>query len=161
MSSAYSDTCQVSNTDLGRWTTHIRTVADIVPALERAFVIAKSDTPGKRLFDTCHSLTCTGPVFVEVPLDVLYPEQYCREFYAKSMPKGGSVQAMLVRYFIRRHVDKLFRGSAEITYHVPAEPEYPVASANHVARVLDKLQRARRPVLVIGSQAMLLVRTSV
>lgn len=99
-----------------------------------------------------------GPVFVEVPLDVLYPEKYCREFYAKSMPKGSSFQAMLVRYFIRRHVDQLFRGSHEITYRVPADVEYPVASVNQLNRVYSKLRNARRPVLVIGSQAMLLVR---
>lgn len=99
-----------------------------------------------------------GPVFVEVPLDVLYPEPYCREFYAKSMPKGSSFQAMLVRYFIRRHVDQLFYGAHEITYHKPSEIEYPVASVNQLNRVYARLKAARRPVLVIGSQAMLLVR---
>jgi thiamine pyrophosphate-dependent acetolactate synthase large subunit-like protein len=129
-----------------KWTTHIRRVTDIVPALERAFAIARSDTP--------------GPVFVEVPLDVLYPEKYCREFYTKSMPKGSSFQAMLVRYFIRRHVDQLFYGSHEITYHKPSEIEYPVASVNQLNRVYAKLKAAHRPVLVIGSQAMLLPNKS-
>lgn len=97
-------------------------------------------------------------MFVEVPLDVLYPEKYCREFYTKSMPKGSSFQAMLVRYFIRRHVDQLFRGSHEMTYHVPGDIEYPIASVHQLNRVYAKLTAARRPVLVIGSQALLLVR---
>jgi len=76
------------------------------------------------------------------------------------MPKGSSLQSIVVRYFINRHIDQLFRGSNEITYHVPSEVEYPVASVHQLNRVASKLQTAQRPVLVIGSQAMLLVRAA-
>jgi thiamine pyrophosphate-dependent acetolactate synthase large subunit-like protein len=45
---------------LCKWWTHVGTVKDIVPIIEKAFWIAQSGTP--------------GPVFLEVPLDVLYQE---------------------------------------------------------------------------------------
>jgi thiamine pyrophosphate-dependent acetolactate synthase large subunit-like protein len=50
-----------------KWMKHIARVEEIVPSLEQAFQIAQSGVP--------------GPVFLEVPLDVLYSEvrkQLCK-----------------------------------------------------------------------------------
>jgi hypothetical protein len=41
-----------------KWYAHISRIADIVPALEKAFAISQEGTP--------------GPVFIEFPLDTLY-----------------------------------------------------------------------------------------
>jgi thiamine pyrophosphate-dependent acetolactate synthase large subunit-like protein len=41
-----------------KWSTHIASVKDVVPALEEGFMVAASGTP--------------GPIFIEIPLDVLY-----------------------------------------------------------------------------------------
>jgi acetolactate synthase-like protein len=43
-----------------KWMTHVGTVRDIVPAVEKAFKKAQEGTP--------------GPVFIEIAIDALYRE---------------------------------------------------------------------------------------
>ena len=52
-----------------KWCTAITTVQSLGPTLEKAIEIAESGVP--------------GPVFLEVPVDVLYPEAIVREWYFK------------------------------------------------------------------------------
>ena len=58
---------------LTKWRRSVRCVRDIVPALEEAFYQARSDIP--------------GPVFVELPVDLLYDEQLVRQWYG--LKRGG------------------------------------------------------------------------
>jgi thiamine pyrophosphate-dependent acetolactate synthase large subunit-like protein len=48
-----------------KWMCHVSKVAEIVPMVEKAFAIAREGTP--------------GPVFVEIPLDTLYPPNDARD----------------------------------------------------------------------------------
>lgn len=53
----------------------IRTVREIIPTVRKALVIAQSGTP--------------GPVFIEFPIDTLYPfHLVSKEFGVKNPPKG-------------------------------------------------------------------------
>jgi len=117
----------------------VRRVADIVHVLERAFRVAHEGVP--------------GPVFVELPLDVLYPESLVRETMglATPLPAGASWQRRLEHWYLRRHANSVFAAGG-------ATPQDPVhvlrahPSARAITRAAAMLARAERPVMVIGSQ---------
>jgi thiamine pyrophosphate-dependent acetolactate synthase large subunit-like protein len=119
---------------------HVSNVGEIAPALERAFAVSMAGTP--------------GPVMVEFPLDLLYPEAKVREWYVKEMQGGSTLSSKLVAWYVRRHVNKLFNAH-RISLYRPLTPVHPLASDAQVVRTRDYLLRACKPVLVIGSQAVL------
>jgi len=127
---------------LVKWQGSARTVGDLAPLLERALWLAREGVP--------------GPVFLEYPVDLLYPEAVTRKWYGVA-PKPGertpSLAKRLERLYLRRHLARIFRargGAAAPEGHPPAPP--PPGSA--VRRARRALARARRPVLVVGSQAL-------
>jgi acetolactate synthase-1/2/3 large subunit len=120
--------------------TKIRRVADLGPAVDEAFWLSASGIP--------------GPVFVECPVDLLYDEDTIRQWYADAAGKGRSVGERLLRFYLNRHVASMFAGSGEVA---PArvravEPPRPADASLRKARAA--LARAQRPLMVIGSQAM-------
>ncbi len=119
-------------------TTSVHRVADLAPALERAFGTAASGIP--------------GPVVLECPVDLLYDESTVRSWYERASA-GRSIGASLQRWYLSRHVDRLFAGSDQST----TRPIRPVgrASRSDVRRAARLLSRASRPVLLVGSQATL------
>jgi len=126
-----------------KWMAHISCVEDIVPMLEQAFHIAQSGTP--------------GPVFLEFPVDTLYPEKIAREWYSKQTGKQTTIRGRVVSYFITRHINKIFQVSGKkVNLHTPIPLDFPVASKSQVLRVAEALRLARKPVLIVGSQAMAL-----
>ena len=72
-------------------------VRDLGPAVEEAFAVARSGVP--------------GPVFVECPVDLLYDEASIRQWYAEAAGKGKSAADRLLRFYLNRHVRKMFDGS--------------------------------------------------
>jgi acetolactate synthase-1/2/3 large subunit len=120
----------------------VRRVRDLVPALERAFLLSREGVP--------------GPVFVECPVDLLYPEEVVRAWYgAKSGGPERRLAERAQRWYVGRHLDRLFAGAgaARAAEPVPAAP--PAPGAGRVRRAATLLRRAERPVLLIGSQALL------
>lgn len=114
-------------------------VADIVSVLERAFRVAREGVP--------------GPVFVELPVDVLYAESLVRETMGISQPPApdASFSKKLEHWYLNRHARTVFAlGGATPNDPVNVMRVFPPARA--VARVASLLSRAERPVLVIGSQ---------
>jgi len=124
-----------------KWYTHISSIKDIVPAVEKAFKIAQQGVP--------------GPVFIEVPLDTLYPEKVTREFYSKETNNTGSLMARVVSWYFRRHVSKIF-SDKQIPVAEPLNFYVPSHSSSQVSKAIDYLKRAKKPVIMVGSQAMLL-----
>lgn len=118
-----------------------RRVRDLEPMLTEAFRVAESDVP--------------GPVFVEVPVDLLYAEQTVRELYVSGgAPKN--LAGRLTRRYLQWHVDRLFSDmDGNFTTH-PAR--VPVPLNVQVERAAKVVANASRPVLVVGSGAMLLPR---
>lgn len=118
-----------------------RRVRDLEPMLTEAFRVAESDVP--------------GPVFVEVPVDLLYAEQTVRELYVSGgAPKN--LAGRLTRRYLQWHVDRLFSDmDGNFTTH-PAR--VPVPLNVQVERAAKVVAKASRPVLVVGSGAMLLPR---
>jgi thiamine pyrophosphate-dependent acetolactate synthase large subunit-like protein len=114
-------------------------VRDLVPSVERAFSEARSGVP--------------GPVFVECPVDLLYPEEVVREWYGLGGRKGG-LAGWAQRIYLGRHVNRLF-ADADRSRPTPAMVEpVPAPEKELVLQIARKLKHARRPVLIAGSQAV-------
>jgi thiamine pyrophosphate-dependent acetolactate synthase large subunit-like protein len=118
----------------------VSTVRDLAPAVERAFEVARSGVP--------------GPVFVECPVDLLYDEPLVREWYGESA-KGGGLAGQALRFYLRRHADKVFRGADRKPPAPPVPEKDPAPERSELRQAAARFARARRPVLVLGSQAML------
>jgi thiamine pyrophosphate-dependent acetolactate synthase large subunit-like protein len=118
----------------------VRRVADLGSAVEEALAAARAGVP--------------GPTFVECPVDLLYDEKVIRGWYADAAGQGKSVADRLLRWYLGRHANRLFAGSGEPYAPAPRAVEVPVAPEAALARAAAALARAERPLLVIGSQAV-------
>ncbi len=127
-------------TSVVKWARAVRRVKDLVPALEAAFHHAQSGVP--------------GPVFVECPVDLLYDEAMVRQLYGAARP-GKTLAQRATNAYLRWHVDRLFAGveGQQAGPAIHAEP--PAPNPGQVRRAAERLQQARRPVLIVGSQATL------
>ena len=125
----------------------LTSVAQIPDALEAAFSLALSGVP--------------GPVFVDLPIDLLYPEQLIREWYVKEPSSGARprLQQRALNWYLNWHLRGLFRGvesaqtKAERMTALPT-PLVETVSRRGLAEAAERLRNAERPVLVIGSQAL-------
>ncbi|MDX1644967.1 MAG: thiamine pyrophosphate-binding protein, partial [Thermoanaerobaculia bacterium] len=125
-----------------KWLASARRVRDLVPALEEAFRVAASGVP--------------GPVFLECPVDLLYDESVVREWY-RTGSDGGSWRRRLQRLYLDLHLRRLFAGADGAGDAAEPPPPAAVREARRrqVARAAALLERAERPVLLVGSQATL------
>ena len=114
-------------------------VADIVSVLERAFRVAHEGVP--------------GPVFVELPVDVLYSEAIVRETMgiANAPGAGASISKKIEHWYLNRHARKVFAPGGAMP-NAPVHVLRVAPSARAMSRVSALLGRAERPVMVIGSQ---------
>ncbi len=124
-----------------KWATSVRRVRHITPVLVRAFEISCKDVP--------------GPVFVELPIDLLYDETLVRNWYGVNTGGGRSLSAKAMQYYLRRHLNCLFAGADEVPSASPRTVEHGKPSLNRVHRVAKKLDNARQPLMLVGSQALL------
>ena len=127
-------------TSVVKWSKAVRRVKDLVPALEEAFSQAQSDVP--------------GPVFVECPVDLLYDESMVRKLYDTG--RGGkSLGQKAVNAYLTLHVNRMFAGAEKQHAGPMLQIEPLTPDADKVRAVAERLQRAQRPVLIVGSQATL------
>jgi thiamine pyrophosphate-dependent acetolactate synthase large subunit-like protein len=132
-------------TPITKWATSVKTVPALAPTVERAIQIATEGVP--------------GPVFVEVPVDLLYPEATVREWYAKEagLGKAKGIGAKAVELYIRGHLYRQFRAPAMPEVHVPMKLPS-LRGDNGIDRAAEAIKGAQRPVFVIGSQALVGVK---
>lgn len=126
-----------------KWAVSVQKVKDLVPALEKAFTIAKEGVP--------------GPVFVECPIDLLYDEKIVREWYTKDFDKPArNFQEKATRWYINRHLNKVFGDKEKHRAIQPnKEPSYPKHTASQVSKAAGQLMKAKKPIMLIGSQTIL------
>lgn len=120
----------------------VRRVRDIGPSVEDALKLAASGVP--------------GPVCVECAVDLLYDEALIRQWYADAGGKGTSVGDRLLRWYLQRHTNRMFAGASAPTAPSVMPVTAPQAASGAIASAAAALARAQRPLLVIGSQAVLL-----
>jgi acetolactate synthase-1/2/3 large subunit len=125
-------------------------VRDLAPALDEAFRVSREGVP--------------GPVFVECPVDLLYPEPLVREWYSGRSGHAGGARAgraprplaeRAQRWYVARHLGRLFGGVEPAPSGPPPAVPAPEPDEAHVRRAAALLARAERPVLLVGSQALL------
>ncbi|XP_067054747.1 2-hydroxyacyl-CoA lyase 2-like [Acropora muricata] len=115
-------------------------VADIVPILRKAIQAAQSGTP--------------GPVFVEFPIDTLYPYPLVKqESGLKENPRGLSQH--LVNWYISNHLNGLFAGAWEPQDKDPLPVDVPLPGKFQIDECVRLVSKSVKPVIIIGSQATL------
>ncbi|KAL5007513.1 hypothetical protein ScPMuIL_016319 [Solemya velum] len=121
----------------------VSTLRDIAPTMRKALQAAQSGTP--------------GPVFMEFPIDILYPYQMVeRELGIKDKGSVSLFQRM-VNWYLQNHVDNIFAGAWEGMDNSPLPVSQPRATQSQwrVQKCVELLSKAKRPVIVLGSQATL------
>jgi acetolactate synthase-1/2/3 large subunit len=119
----------------------VRRVRDLGASVEQALTLAASGVP--------------GPVFVECAVDLLYDEALIRQWYADAGGKGTAFGDRLLRWYLTRHANRMFAGAGASAAPSVVPVAAPRAAERAVAQAATALARAQRPLLVIGSQAML------
>jgi len=124
-----------------KWAATAKTVPGLAAMVDRACELAVEGIP--------------GPVFVEVPVDLLYPEATVREWYTKeaAFGKAKGIGAKAAELYIRGHLYRQFRAPAIPDVHMPAKLPS-LRSEGGIERAADAIKMAERPVIVVGSQAL-------
>jgi acetolactate synthase-like protein len=142
---ALQDIDQISVMEsITKWAVSIKKVNSIQPTLEKAMDLAQDGVP--------------GPVFIEVPIDVLYPEEMVREMFMKEsgVRDGKNLGAKALELYMRGHLYRQFH-QPHLSIVPPIRESLPPKPGNkspHVAKVASLLRSADRPAVVIGSQAL-------
>jgi len=118
----------------------VNKLTDIAPMLSDAFATAAAGVP--------------GPVFVEIPVDLLYEEKIVREWYADASPKGKSLMSGIIRGYLKWHVAKLFRGSDSVKIPEAKNTPPQFVSDNLLAKLSAAIEKAERPLVLAGSQVL-------
>ncbi len=133
----------------------IQKVRDIAPTLRHAMTEARAGVP--------------GPVFVELPLDILYPESLVKEWYgAKGSEQGqGGVARKVLQTYLEYHTRQMFKAEESRFTPLADVRQMSLQLTDAAGDMLDqlnagalakmavrKLTKASAPVMLIGSQAV-------
>lgn len=125
-----------------KWATSIKTYGALAPTVDKAFDVAESGVP--------------GPVFLEIPVDLLYPESLVRKWYFEEsgVERSSGLSSRALGLYLRGHLYRQFHQP-----HIPLDlPDVKLPrlrdAEERVSEVAKLLEEAERPVLVVGSQTM-------
>ena len=125
---------------LCKYVATISRIKDIVPVLRKAIQIAQSDTP--------------GPVFVELPIDTLYPIQVLeKEIVPKHEPK--TILQKITALYLKAHLTRLFAGAWDPQEMSPFPVSQPLADHSEVMKAASFIKQAKKPLILLGSQVIL------
>ncbi len=120
-----------------KFATKVTSVKDVVPKLQKAISVAVSGVQ--------------GPVFVELPLDVLYPKDIVKPLYGvKEKHEVKSTNDWIFNSYLKWRLNKLFRPNK--TSIRPVSASYPKVKPS--SQIVNLVRESKRPVLVVGSQAL-------
>lgn len=121
--------------------TAVRQLCELTPALSQALETARNGVP--------------GPVFLECPVDLLYPEATVREWYGLNRERPAGWLEKLQLWYLGRHVDDLFAGAENLRFPPVHEPVVPLPKVSWLNTLSGALKKSEKPVLLLGSGAML------
>ena len=130
-----------------KWATMVKTVPALAPTVERACQLATSGVP--------------GPVFIEVPVDLLYPEDIVRSWYEKETGggkdgKAKGIGAKALQFYVKGHLYRQFHAPTMPEVHMPHLPN--LRGDGPLERAAAAFKTATKPVIVVGSQTMVGVK---
>ncbi|KAI2799764.1 hypothetical protein BLOT_014696 [Blomia tropicalis] len=119
----------------------VEKVRDIVPMMKEAFQLAQSGTP--------------GPVYVELPIDILYPYNIiAKEFVSQTSSK--TMQGKFVNWYLENYLKNLFAGAWDGELDLkPLPVDIPYPTESDISKAIDLLREAKRPLVILGSQSVL------
>ncbi|XP_076813682.1 2-hydroxyacyl-CoA lyase 2-like [Clavelina lepadiformis] len=126
---------------LCKYTATVTRIRDIVPTLQQAMMHAQSGTP--------------GPVFVEFPIDSLYPYHLVKKEVMSSGGPARTLRHKIVNWYLNNYLCNLFAGAFEPQDMSPLHVNIPRATSEQIQSCADLLKKAKKPVFVFGSQALL------
>jgi len=126
---------------LCKYTATVTRIRDIYPIMKKAMAEAQSGTP--------------GPVFVEFPIDSLYPYELVKKEVAGSGGPAKNIQQRIVNWYLDNYLCNLFAGAFKTRNAEPLPVKIPKATSDQVDSCVEMILRAKRPVFVFGSQAVL------
>ncbi len=130
---------------LVKWQSRVTTLADLEAAMAHGLRVAQEGVP--------------GPVFIEAPIDLLYPRHLVHQMFAEqagvdrmSGLLGTSLRSAIRLYLKRQELQPSLLASRDALR--PRRLREPPQPDRQLHRVAQALEKAQRPALVIGSQAM-------
>lgn len=117
-------------------------VRDITPTLREAFRVSQIDVP--------------GPVFVELPVDILYPYSIIAEqFSSMSTKKSRGIITKAVETYTQYSLNHIFADAWKEREYDPLPVTVKQAKPYQVKNALDLLKKSKRPLIIMGSQSVL------
>ncbi|KAK6111335.1 Thiamine pyrophosphate enzyme N-terminal TPP binding domain family protein [Brugia pahangi] len=125
---------------LCKYVARITCIRNIITVLKKAMHIAQSDTP--------------GPVFVEIPIDVLY--SYKMVLKEMNIAEARNFKQTVINSYLLAYISRQFSGGwviRESMLPIPARITFP--KDNDIIKLMHMVLKSKKPVLIIGSQAVL------
>ena len=113
----------------------VKKTRDVIPTLANALNTATSGVP--------------GPVFVELPIDLLYPEEDIRKEFIKQLPKSGYF-GKIAHWYVERHLNDLF-SSKKSSIKVKPVKEFKL-DQRKIDKAALSIVKAKKPVFLLGNQ---------
>ena len=115
----------------------VKKTRDVLPTIANAFNTAISGVP--------------GPVFVELPIDLLYPEDDIRKEFMNQLPRSG-YSGKIAHWYVNRHLDDLF-SSKKSSIKVKPVREFKL-NQRKIDKAALAIVKAKKPVFLLGNQVI-------
>ncbi|MEC8946148.1 MAG: thiamine pyrophosphate-binding protein [Candidatus Neomarinimicrobiota bacterium] len=115
--------------------TSVKRCRDIVPVLHNAINRAVSDVP--------------GPVFVELPIDLLYPEEMIREQHLSQISSNSFVDKVF-KWYVEQHLKNVFSKGKSLI--IPRKQSIKNANQSAIDKAAITIHESVRPVVLLGNQ---------
>ena len=115
--------------------TSVKRCRDIIPVLHNAINRAVSDVP--------------GPVFVELPIDLLYPEEMIREQHLSQVSSDSLVNKVF-KWYVEQHLKNVFSKRKSII--IPRKKSIKNANQSAIDKAAITIHESVRPVVLLGNQ---------
>ena len=113
----------------------VKKTRDVIPTLANAINTAISGVP--------------GPVFVELPIDLLYPEEDIRNEFMNQLPKSGFF-GKIAQWYVNRHLNDLFSSKKS---SIKVNPVKVFKLDQHkIDKAALSIVKAKKPVFLLGNQ---------
>ena len=115
--------------------TSVKRCRDIVPVLYNAINRAVSDVP--------------GPVFVELPIDLLYPEEMIREQHLSQVSSDSFVDKVF-KWYVEQHLKNVFSKRKSVI--ILRKKNIKNASQSAIDKAAITIHESVKPVVLLGNQ---------